>query len=90
MYSARLRQLMKVEEDKISSLFQEAESVLKSILRDSLANKHFLAPNPTAKHFEEARFCHGAPNLEKKIKLIARWKAGEEVKIPSLDFNVSD
>ena len=90
MYSARLRQLLKTEEDKVSPLFQEAEAVFKSILRDSLSNKRFLAPSPTTKHFEEARYSHGAPNLKKKIKLIARWKAGEEVKIPSLDFSVSD
>jgi phosphoglycolate phosphatase len=40
--------------------------------------------------FEEARFGHGVSDLTKKIKMIASWKAGKNIKIPSLDYAVTD
>lgn len=90
MYSARLRQLLKVEEDVVPELFSEAESVFKAILKDTSRNKRIASPDKATAVYEEARFGHGAPNLEKKLKLIEKWKSGNDGKIPSLDFSVND
>jgi hypothetical protein len=36
------------------------------------------------------KFDHAAPDLKKKIKLIAAWKKGKDKKVQALDFQVVD
>ncbi len=91
MYSARLRQKVGVTaEAEVLDLFKEAERIFEQIKSSSLKNKSSVLPDEKTANFEESRFGHGVPNLEKKIKLISSWKMGKEAKIPSLDFAVND
>lgn len=91
MYSARLRQKVGVTtEAEVNSMFEEATGIFETIKKNSLKNKSSLVPDQKSAAFEEARFGHGVPNLEKKIKLISSWKIGKDAKIPALDFAVND
>ncbi|MBA2405812.1 MAG: hypothetical protein H0V66_13635 [Bdellovibrionales bacterium] len=91
MYSARLKQQIGVNsEQEINLLFDEAITIFDKIRVNSLKNKTSEVPDPKTDKIEEARFGHGVPNLEKKIKLINSWKSGKDVKFPSLDFAVND
>jgi tetratricopeptide (TPR) repeat protein len=91
MYSARLRQKTGLHtETEINNLFDEASRIFEKINVNSLKNKSFAMPDSKTDKIEEARFGHGSPDLEKKIKLISSWKSGADYKFPSLDFSVND
>lgn len=91
MYSARLRQKTGLHtEETINALYDDATIIFEKIKMNSLKNKSFATPDSKTEKIEEARFGHGAHDLVKKIKLIGAWRAGEDEKIPNLDFSVND
>lgn len=91
MYSARLKQKVGLNrEEDINILFDEAINIFEKIRINSLKNKSSEVPDDKTEKIEEARFGHGATNLEKKLKLIGKWRAGKDAKFPSLDFAVND
>ena len=91
MYSARLRQKTGPHSaEEINHLYDRASAVFSQVLKHSNKNKKMAEPQAKTLAFEEARFGHGSSDLAKKIKLIASWKAGKSIKIPSLDYAVTD
>ena len=91
MYSARLKQKVGLNrEEDINTLYDEAKNIFEKIRFNSFKNKTSEVPDDKTDKLEEARFGHGAPNLDKKLKLISKWRSGREAKFPSLDFAVND
>jgi hypothetical protein len=91
MYSARLLQKTRTQSlAEINDLYDQASAVFTQILKDSERNKKIAEPQVKTIVFEEARYRHGSSNLRKKLELIKHWKAGKNVKIPSLDYAVTD